>query len=117
MPSRTARKPSGSKGVHERIYQIARLIPEGRVATYGQLAAIEGTCTPRMVGYAMSSIPAGSDVPWHRVINSKGEISFPPGTEGHGVQRAMLEAEGVEFSDGGRVSLKRFGWTGPGHGR
>jgi methylated-DNA-protein-cysteine methyltransferase-like protein len=112
-----AKKPSQDEGAHQRIYALTRLVPAGRVATYGQLAAIDGRCTPRMVGYAMAGIPSGSDVPWHRVINSKGEISFPEGSEGRDVQRALLEAEGVEFDERGRVDLRRFGWTGPGLSR
>jgi methylated-DNA-protein-cysteine methyltransferase-like protein len=90
------------------------MIPVGRVASYGQIAAFEGTCTPRMVGYAMASIPSGSDVPWHRVINSRGTISLPSGSDGHQLQKAMLESEGVVFDESGRVDLRRFGWTGPG---
>lgn len=114
MPQRSPGSPHRSAGVHESIYRIARLIPPGRVATYGQIAAFEGACTPRMVGYAMASIPAGSEVPWHRVINSRGTISLSPESDGHQLQRAMLESEGVVFDEGGRVDLERFGWTGPG---
>jgi methylated-DNA-protein-cysteine methyltransferase-like protein len=101
-------------GVHDRIYAVARLIPRGRVATYGQLAEIAGGCTPRMVGYAMASVPPGSGVPWHRVINSRGRISLSPEDGGYQVQRAMLESEGVVFDQDGRIDLRRFGWTGPG---
>jgi methylated-DNA-protein-cysteine methyltransferase-like protein len=67
-----------------------------------------------MVGYAMASTPSGSDVPWHRVINSRGTISLSPESDGHQLQRAMLESEGVVFDERGRVDLERFGWTGPG---
>jgi len=104
----------GADGVHEGIRRIVRMIPAGKVATYGQVAAIEGKCTPRMVGYAMAGIPAGSDVPWYRVINSRGTISFPAGSDGHETQRALLESEGVEFDERGKVDLSRFGWEGPG---
>jgi len=114
MPKRSSGGPARSTGVHESIYRIVRLIPAGRVATYGQVAAFAGTCTPRMVGYAMASIPSGSDVPWHRVINSRGTISLRSGSDGHDVQRGMLESEGVVFDERGRIELKRFGWIGPG---
>ncbi len=114
MSPRHPGPPRRSAGVHQSIHRIARLIPSGRVATYGQIAAIEGTCTARMVGYAMASVPAGSDVPWHRVINGRGSISLSPGSDGHQLQRAMLESEGVVFDERGRVDLARFGWTGPG---
>ena len=106
--------PADSKGLYGRIYDVVRSVPAGRVASYGQIAAIVGRCTPRSVGYAMASIPTGSDVPWHRIINGKGEISFPAGSEGREVQRALLEAEGVVFDERGRVDLRTFGWTGPG---
>lgn len=114
MSPRDTGPPRRSTGVHQSIYRIARLIPSGRVATYGQIAAFEGTCTARMVGYAMASVPSGSDVPWHRVINGRGSISFSPGSDGYQLQRAMLESEGVVFDERGRVDLRRFGWTGPG---
>lgn len=114
MPTRSPGNTAHSTGIHESIYDIARLIPAGRVATYGQIAAFVGRCTPRMVGYAMASIPPGSDVPWHRVINSRGTISLRSGSDGHAAQRGMLESEGVVFDERGRVELKRFGWTGPG---
>jgi methylated-DNA-protein-cysteine methyltransferase-like protein len=91
------------------------MIPPGRVATYGQIAAIEGRCTPRMVGYAMAAVPAGSDVPWHRVMNSAGRTSLTG--EGGDVQRALLEREGVTFSKGGKVDLAAHLWEGPGVGR
>ena len=99
-------------GQHARIYRVVRAIPHGRVATYGQVAAIAGRCTPRMVGYAMASVPAGTDVPWHRVINSRGGVSLK--ADGHEMQTALLRSEGVEFDAGGRVDLSEFGWTGPG---
>jgi len=101
-------------GQHERIYSVVRAIPAGRVATYGQVAAIAGRCTPRMVGYAMASVPAGSDVPWQRVVNSRGAISLKG--DGAEFQRAMLESEGVQFVEG-RVDLEVYGWEGPGVSR
>ena len=76
MPERSTGDPARSAGIHKSIHRIVRLIPPGRVATYGQIAAFAGRCTPRMVGYAMAAIPSGSDVPWHRVINSRGTISL-----------------------------------------
>ena len=100
-------------GTYERIYAIARQIPAGRVATYGQLAAMEGRATARMAGYAMAALPAGSDVPWQRVINARGEVSERSGGGGTARQRARLEAEGVFFDSRGRVDLLRAGWDGP----
>ena len=102
---------SRSAGVHARIHALARRIPFGKVATYGQLAEIAGECTPRMAGYAMAHVRPGDDVPWHRVVNSHGRISERPGAE---EQQAMLKAEGVVFGVGGTIDLNRFGWNGPG---
>jgi methylated-DNA-protein-cysteine methyltransferase related protein len=87
-----------------RVHALVRAIPRGRVATYGQLSQlIDGRLTPVGIGWAMSGCP--TDVPWHRVVNSKGGIST-----GGGTQRAMLEAEGVRFDDEGRIDLSRFQW-------
>ena len=97
--------------VYQRIYEIVRGIPRGKVATYGQIAKIVGRCTPRMVGYAMAALPQGADVPWHRVVNHKGEVSPRADGFGHDVQRALLEAEGVNFSPSGRIDLKTRQWN------
>jgi methylated-DNA-protein-cysteine methyltransferase related protein len=111
MPPRRDKVP----GLHESVYSIVRMIPRGRVATYGQIAAILGRGTPRMVGYAMAAIQDGSDVPWHRVINSTGRTSLTG--EGAEVQTALLEREGVVFGEDGRVDLGLYLWPGPGIGR
>lgn len=100
------------KGLYGRIYAVVRLIPRGRVATYGQIAAYVGRCTPRQVGYAMAALPY-KDVPWQRVINSQGKISFPKNSRGALEQRDLLEDEGIVFDRTGQVDLKRFGWGGP----
>ena len=102
-----------TKPVYQRILQIARLIPHGQVATYGQIAWIEGHCTPRMVGYAMAGLPAGSEVPWQRVINSQGKISPRGDLSSTMEQRFLLEEEGIVFDAEERVDLQHFGWTGP----
>jgi len=86
-------------------------IPPGRVATYGQIARLCGLGRlARQVGYALNALPAESDVPWHRVINAKGEISLRSVAGSESVQRLRLEQEGVRFNDDGRVSLAEFGW-------
>lgn len=100
-------------GVYARIYDIVRQIPRGRVATYGQVAAIEGHCSARMVGYAMAALPEGSNVPWQRVINARGQVSERAGGGGTSPQRRRLEAEGVFFDSRGRVDFARAGWDGP----
>jgi methylated-DNA-protein-cysteine methyltransferase related protein len=98
--------------VYERIYAIARRIPSGRLASYGQIAAIEGHCTPRMVGYAMAAV-GDRPVPWQRVINSRGTVSERRHGGGTGRQRRLLESEGVVFDARGRVDFELFGWAGP----
>lgn len=109
-PAETAMQHSP---LHLRIYAVVRQIPPGRVATYGQIAAIVGDCTPRMVGYAMAAVPPGSNVPWHRVINAQGKISLRADGGGAVEQRARLEAEGIHFDAEGRVNLRRVQWPGP----
>lgn len=96
----------------DRIYDLVREIPSGRIATYGQIAGIVG-CTARVVGYAMAATPDGGGVPWQRVINSRGEISARPG-DGASRQRALLDREGIRFSPAGRVALDEVRWSGPG---
>jgi len=89
-------------------------VPAGRVTTYGSVAALAGLRgRARQVGYALAALPDDHDVPWHRVINARGEISRRSGdrTCEH-LQRSLLVAEGVTFDDLGRVDLERFGWTG-----
>ena len=92
----------------ERIWTVVGAIPPGSVATYGQVAELAGLPRgARRVGQAMSRLPPGTRLPWHRVINAAGTLSLR-GT-GAARQRAILEAEGVIFVRG-RVSLDRFGW-------
>lgn len=95
---------------YRRIYSVVREIPEGRVATYGQVAALAGLPGhARQVGYALHAL-RDEDVPWHRVINAQGRVSLraEPGYDGY--QRHLLEEEGVAFNPGGAVDLKRYRW-------
>jgi methylated-DNA-protein-cysteine methyltransferase-like protein len=100
-------------GVYERIYAIVRQVPSGKVATYGQIAKVEGHATARMVGYAMAALSSANDVPWQRVINARGEISERSGGGGTSSQRERLDSEGVFFNARGRVDFARAGWSGP----
>lgn len=111
-PRMTASRDVSSRGSHARIYAVIRRIPAGRVATYGQVAALAGLPgQARLVGYALHALPSESVVPWHRVINAQGRISARWDEPGGSVaQRLRLEAEGVRFDARGRVSLERFGW-------
>jgi len=95
----------------ETIRNVIREIPRGRVATYGQIATLAGfDGHARQVGYALHSLPEGSDVPWHRVVNARGEISARARSDSHEVQKLLLEAEGITFDRDGRIDLERFGW-------
>jgi len=98
---------------YERIYAIVRQIPAGQVATYGQVAELAGLIgKPRLVGYALYRVDMKtSDVPWQRVINAKGEVSQSPLRNGTDyLQRAILEDEGIEFDEKGRIDLNRYRW-------
>ena len=106
-------RASNHQPTYERVYQVVRQVPAGKVATYGQIAAIVGRCTARMVGYAMASLPSGSDVPWHRIINAQGKISPRGARFGVLEQQELLEEEGVEFDANHRIDLKRYRWAGP----
>lgn len=106
------RDPESSDSLYRRIYTAVRRIPEGRVSTYGRIAKLARAPGPRVVGYAMATLADGSDVPWQRVVNHKGEISARSGGIGSGElrQRRTLEAEGVYFDLKGRIDLKKYGW-------
>ena len=94
-----------------RIYSIVAKIPRGKVATYGQIAALAGIPREaRKVGRALHALPVGSDVPWQRVINAKAEVSRRKRSEAHLLQRQLLEDEGIVFDEHGRVNFKRFRW-------
>jgi methylated-DNA-protein-cysteine methyltransferase-like protein len=99
--------------LYQKIYDLVRQIPPGKVATYGQIARLVGGCTPRMVGYAMAAVPNGSDVPWQRVINSRGGISPRANPFGEITQRLLLEEEGVHFNERDLTDLDAFGWIAP----
>jgi methylated-DNA-protein-cysteine methyltransferase-like protein len=106
------REDTGLEPAYERIYRMVRQIPRGKVATYGQIAKIVDRCTARMVGYAMAAVRGRTDVPWQRVINSKGEISTRSRGDGAHRQRKLLEREGIHFDSRGRVNLRKVRWGG-----
>jgi methylated-DNA-protein-cysteine methyltransferase-like protein len=103
--------PSKSESPRGRILAAVARIPRGKVATYGQIAALAGfPGHARQVGYALHALPEGSDLPWHRVIGAPGRISFGRESLEWSVQRALLEAEGVEVNPGGAISLEQHQW-------
>ncbi len=97
---------------YNRIYAIVRQIPIGKVATYGQVAELaELYGKARLVGYALYRVNKDSDIPWHRVINAKGEVSESSLRLGSDhVQRSLLEAEGIQFSPEGKIDLQEYLW-------
>jgi methylated-DNA-protein-cysteine methyltransferase related protein len=115
MPStrkllRTAR-PEGDEAVAA-ICAVIRHIPKGWVATYGQVAAMAGLPRrARLVGRVLQQLDPATKIPWHRVVNAKGEVSFTPSRNGSdALQRRLLEKEGVEFDARDRFNLERFRW-------
>ena len=95
----------------EEVWRLVRRIPRGRVMTYGQIAPlIESRLSPRAVGWAMHGCPAG--LPWQRVVNARGACSTDRLADSpQGLQRHLLEAEGVEFRPNGTLDLAVFRWT------
>lgn len=120
----SARIPAGGSRVHGEVqgdrrsafggvYALVRRIPKGKVMTYGQIATLLGSrLSPRAVGWAMHGSPRG--VPWHRVVNASGGCSTDRMPDiAPGLQRALLETEGVSFRPGGTLDLARHRWTPP----
>lgn len=92
------------------IYLLIKEIPRGQVASYGMIASLIPGATARIVGFATAATPPEEGIPWQRVINSQGKISE---RDGAARQRARLEAEGIEFSQSGKVNWANHRWQGP----
>lgn len=116
------RQPPNKEEYNWQVWELVRMIPPGRVATYGQIAAMlpppEGVDSkaylafgPRWVGGAMAACP--SDVPWHRVINAQGKISQRK-SGGHQAQEKRLEDEGIVLNIDDRIDLDQYRWREPG---
>ena len=97
---------------YDRIYTTVRQIPKGHVATYGQIADLAGLYgKARLVGYALFQVQIADDIPWHRVINAKGEISYSFNRQGGDyLQKVLLEEEGIEFKPNGKIDLNKYLW-------
>jgi methylated-DNA-protein-cysteine methyltransferase-like protein len=108
-PAKSARHTAPA-GNAEAILAAVKRIPRGRVSTYGGVAEVAGLPRrARLVGTVLRQTPASRGLPWFRVINASGRISFPVGSDAYARQRKKLEAEGIVFS-GGRVDLREYGW-------
>ena len=93
------------------VYDVVRRIPRGKTATYGQVAALSGMPgAARQIGWALAALADNDDVPWQRVINARGEISARGEREVEDLQRALLQSEGIQFDEAGRVDLETYGW-------
>lgn len=96
---------------NDRVYEIVRQIPEGKVASYGQVALLAGSRrASRAVGYALHRNPYYGKVPCHRVVFKDGRLATGFVFGGQGVQRQLLEAEGVEFTEYGSVDMSKCCW-------
>lgn len=91
----------------DKVYDLVSKIPKGKITTYGAISRAVGI-DPRVVGYALHANKDSSNVPCHRVINSKGKISSGFAFGGPDIQRQMLEKEGVKFNKDETVNLKEF---------
>ncbi len=98
--------PDSIESAKQEVWQIVNSIPEGKVATYGQVARLAGMpAKSRLVGKILSQLPKGTKLPWHRVINSAGKITNPNAK----VQTERLKEEGITPING-KVSLKTYQW-------
>jgi methylated-DNA-protein-cysteine methyltransferase-like protein len=98
---------------YQKVFEVVQKIPSGKVCSYGTIAAILGQPrAARAVGYALNSLQKELEtkIPWHRVINSKGKISFKGDTFRANLQIKLLEKEGIRFDDVGQIDFKIYGW-------
>jgi methylated-DNA-protein-cysteine methyltransferase-like protein len=109
-PESTRSKAMSADSNFARILAAVRKIPRGKVSSYGDIADVAGLPRrARLVGTVLRQSPPSRNLPWFRVINASGRISFPAGSDAYNTQRSKLEAEGVVFISG-RVDLKKYGW-------
>jgi len=104
--------PLGGDKAVAAICAVVRRIPKGWVATYGQVAAMAGLPgRARLVGHVLQQLDPASKLPWHRVVNARGEVSYSLSRNGgDDLQRRLLEKEGIEFDERDRFDLERFRW-------
>ncbi len=98
---------------YERVYNIVKHVPKGKVTTYGHIAFLAGNPNAaRAVGYALKAIPLElhEEIPWQRVISSKGKISISSRPHAANLQYELLKKEGIVFDSSGKTDLEKFGW-------
>jgi methylated-DNA-protein-cysteine methyltransferase related protein len=100
---------------YQQIYDVVRRIPPGKVLSYGRVAELAGLYgKARLVGYALFRVEIASDIPWQRVVNSQGEISYSIARGGGDyLQKTLLEKEGIQFTPANRIDLKIYCWQAP----
>ena len=97
----------------DKIYEVVKNIPKGKVASYGTVAAMAGNPRwSRVVGYALHVNPEPITIPCHRVVTRNGEVSKAFAFGGDNMQRLLLAEEGIEFLPDGRIDMKKYGWSG-----
>ena len=97
---------------HQSVWKVVSEIPSGHVLTYGEVARLSGMPrAARRVSQALRRAPRAMELPWHRVINAQGKISFPEDSTGWSRQKDLLESEGVIFLNG-KIDLDQFGYRG-----
>ena len=112
MNSDSEVKKTADVNWYKSVWKVVSEIPSGHVLTYGEVARLSGMPrAARRVSQALRRAPRGLNVPWHRVINSQGKISFPEDSSGWIRQKDMLEEEGVVFLKG-KINLDQFGYRG-----
>lgn len=105
------KKKTPPDSFHNRVIALVKKIPRGKVAFYGQVAAMAGSPRgARQVVRTLHSSSKKEKLPWHRVINKQGKISLLP-SQGYEIQKALLEKEGVKFDLYDRIDLDRYGWS------
>lgn len=97
----------------EKIYEVVKRIPKGKVASYGTVAAMAGNPRwARVVGYALHSNPEPIAIPCHRVVTKDGRVSVAFAFGGENMQRLLLSEEGIEFLDNGNIDMRKYEWCG-----
>lgn len=110
-----AAAPHPSATFRARVYELVQAVPRGRVASYGDIAALAGSPrAARGVGAALQGLDDGTDVPWWRIVNRSGRLTIPPDHGLRALQRTLLERERVRFLADGAVDMDRHRWAGPG---
>lgn len=104
------KRPAIPGSSYHLIWQTVSKIPKGKVTSYGKVAELCGLSgQARLVGYALHNLPHNIEVPWHRVVNARGMISFPKGGHSYERQKELLENEGIEFQRD-KIDWGKYGW-------